>query len=190
MMRRLSLIFGATVVVLCTACGALSAPKAQFSTTSNSPIVFALNGGPPASPAGIDFLSASAVTVDANFYFNVALDIDSAGQVVIYPARKVANGLSAAVSVGLQPVTGAFADYVNAKKSGYTYDSTLVVPVGETVGVNVLSATTCTAYSLGSSYYAKLVVDSIDLTNRVLYTEVVSDPNCGYVSLAPGVPTK
>jgi hypothetical protein len=34
------------------------------------------------------------------------------------------------------------------------------------------------------------VVDSIDLANRALYTEVASDPNCGYVSLGPGIPTK
>ncbi|HEX8724711.1 MAG TPA: hypothetical protein VF737_04905 [Gemmatimonadaceae bacterium] len=190
MMRRFSMLFGATAVVLCSACGALKPPKAQFSTISASPIVFALNGGPPATPAGIDFLTASAVPVDANFYFNIALDIDSAGNVVIYPARRIANGLSAAISVGLQAVPDAYADYVSARKSGYTYDSTLVVPVGKAVAVNVLDATTCTVYSLGSSYFAKFVVDSIDRARRVLYTEVASDPNCGYVSLAPGVPTK
>ena len=184
------MILGTAAVVLCSACGALKPPKAQFSTTSNSLIVFALNGGPPATPAGIDFLTASAVPVDANFYFNVALDIDSAGNVVVYPARRVANGLSAAISVGLQPVTGSFADYLQARKSGYTFDSTLVVPVGQVVGVNVLDATTCTVYSLGSSYFAKFIVDSIDVAHRALYTEVVSDPNCGYVSLGPGIPTK
>ncbi len=184
------MVFGTAAVVLCGACGALKPPKAQFSTMSSSPIVFALNGGPPATPAGIDFLTAAAARVDANFYFNVALDIDSAGNIVIYPARRVANGLSSAISVGLQPVPGSFADYLQARKSGYTFDSTLVVPVGQVVAVNVLDATTCTVYSLGSSYFAKFVVDSIDLAHRAMYTEVVSDPNCGYVSLGPGIPTK
>jgi hypothetical protein len=176
--------------MLGAACGALKAPKAQFATMSTTPIVFALNGGAAAAPAGIDFLRASAVPVDANFFFNVALDIDADGNVVIYPARRVGNGLTGGVSVGLQQVAGTFADYLQAHKSGYTFDSTLVVPVGQVVAVNVLDNTTCTVYSLGSSYYAKFVVDSIDLPNRAMYTEVVSDPNCGYVSLGPGLPTK
>ncbi|MGH7668403.1 MAG: hypothetical protein ACRENQ_02830 [Gemmatimonadaceae bacterium] len=184
------MLLGTTLVVLCTACGALKAPAAQFSTMSSSVIVFALNGGPPATPAGLDFLTATAVPVDANFAFNVALDIDSAGNVVVYPAARVVDSLASTISVGLQPVTGAFADYVQARKTGYTFDSTIVVPVGQVVAVNVLDATTCTEYSLGSSYFAKFVVDSIDRTNRALYAEVLSDPNCGYVSLAPGVPTK
>lgn len=184
------MILGAAAVALCTACGALKPPKAQFAVISTNPVVYALNGSAPSAPAGIDFLTATAANVDANFYFNVALDIDSAGRVVVYPARRVANGLGGAFSVGLQPVSGAYADYTQARKNGYTFDSTLVVPVGQVVAANVLDATTCTVYSLGSSYYAKFVVDSIDPVQRILYTEVASDPNCGYVSLAPGLPTK
>lgn len=183
-------LVGTAAAVLWAACGALKAPKAQFATMSSTPIVFALNGGTPSAPSGLDFLTASAVPVNANFFFNVALDIDASGNVVIYPARRVANGLTSGISVGLQTVTGPFGDYLQARKTGYTFDSTMVVPVGQVVAVNVLDATTCTVYSLGSSYFAKFVVDSIDLPNRALYTEVVSDPNCGYVSLGPGLPTK
>ncbi len=189
-MRPISMIVGGTAVAFCAACGALKPPKAQFSTLSTAPIVFALNGAAPGSPAGLDFLSASAVTLDANFQFNVALDIDSAGQIVIYPAKDVANGLATTISVGLQRVNGSFDAYTDARKSGYKYDSTLVVPVGQVVGVNVLDPSTCTVYSLGTSYYAKFVVDSVDLADRAMFTRVTSDPNCGYVSFAPGLPTK
>lgn len=184
------MIVGATAVVLCAACGALKPPKAQFATLATAPIVFAMNGAAPGSPAGIDFLSASAVTLDANFQFNVALDLDSAGQVVIYPAKDVANGLTSTISVGLQPISGTFDAYTDARKNGYTFDSTLVVPVGQVVGVNVLDPSTCTVYSLGTSYYAKFVVDSVNLAERAMFTRVTSDPNCGYVSFTPGLPTK
>ncbi|MHB1863717.1 MAG: hypothetical protein ACYCVL_12170 [Gemmatimonadaceae bacterium] len=189
-MPRFSLILGAAIAAFCVGCGALKPPAAQFPTTITSPTVYALNGSPAATPAGIDFLSGSAVSVDANFYFNVALDIDSAGRIVIYPARKVVTGLASVNSVGLQKIGGIFDDYTQAAKGGYTYDSTLVVPVGQVVGVNVLDATTCTVYSLGSSYYAKFVVDSINPLLRAMYTRVISDPNCGYTTLTPGVPTK
>jgi hypothetical protein len=189
-MPRHSTLLLAAAAVTVAACGALGAPKAQFTTLGNNAVIFALNGGPAGTPAGIAFITASAANVDANFSFNVALDIDSVGNIVIYPARRVANGLTAPLSVGLQKVSGIFDDYTEAKKSGYTYDSTLVVPVGQTVAVNVLDNSTCTAYSLGSSYYAKFVVDSINASLRAMYTRIVSDPNCGYVSLGPGVPTK
>ena len=182
------LVFAAAVAV--TACGALKPPKAQFAPIYTSPVIYALNGAAPGTPSGISFLTGSGVVVAANFYFNVALDIDSAGKVVILPAQRVANGLSTALSVGLQPVTGTFDEYMQARKTGYTFDSTLVVPVGQVVAVNVLDNSTCTVYSLGSSYYAKFIVDSVDLVHRALYTEIVSDANCGYVSLGPGVPTK
>jgi hypothetical protein len=188
--RHFKPILAFLAALAAAACGALKPPKAQFATIYTSPIVYALNGAAPGTPSGISFLTGASVVVDANFYFNVALDIDSAGKVVILPARRVANGLSGTLSVGLQPVTGTFDDYTQARKSGYTFDSTLVVPVGQVVGVNVLDNSTCTVYSLGSSYYAKFIVDSIDLPHRAIYTEIVSDANCGYVSLGPGVPTK
>lgn len=187
--RKSSLaVFFAAVAV--TACGSLGAPKAQFSTLYTAPTVYALNGGPPGSPAGISMLTGTAVRVDANFAFNIALDIDSAGRVVILPAARVGNGLSSHVSVGLQVVSGTFDEYNQARKNGYTFDSTLVVSVGQVVAVNVLDNSTCTVYSLGSSYYAKLVVDSIDKPTHRLFTEIATDPNCGYVSLGPGVPNK
>ncbi|HUX33630.1 MAG TPA: hypothetical protein VMV51_07125 [Gemmatimonadaceae bacterium] len=190
MMPRLPTILGAAAVAFCVGCGALSAPKAQFPNTVAFPTVYALNGAPPATPAGLNFLSGSPVSVDANLQFNVALDIDSAGRIVVYSARKVTNGLTGVIRVGLQTVPGTFDGYTKATKNGYAVDSTLVVSVGQVVAVNVYDQTTCTVYSLGSSYYAKFVVDSINAAQRAIYVELLSDPNCGYVTLTPGIPTK
>ncbi len=190
MMPRILTISGAALAVLCAGCNALSAPKAQFPNTATAITVFALNGAPASTPAGIDFLSGAPALVNNTLQFNVALDIDSAGDIVVYPARQVTNGLTTVVSVGLQKINTPFADYTIATKSGYVTDSTLVVPVGTTVGFNVYSTTTCTVYSLGSSYYGKFVVDSINPSLRAMYVELVTDPNCGYVSLTPGIPTK
>lgn len=183
-------MLGAATALLCAGCGALSAPKAQFPNTATDITVYALNGAPAATPAGIDFLSGAPVQVDNNLQFNVALDIDSAGRIVVYPARKVANGLAGVTSIGLQRIDAPYDDYNSAVKKGYTPDSTLVVAVGETVGFNVYDTSTCTVYSLGSSYYGKFVVDSVNPAVRALYVRLVSDPNCGYVSLVPGIPTK
>ncbi|MDE3171747.1 MAG: hypothetical protein KGN74_01625 [Gemmatimonadota bacterium] len=190
MMPRYPTISGAALALLCAGCGALSAPKAQFPNTATDFTVYALNGAPASTPAGIDFLTGSPVAVDNNLQFNVALDIDSAGRIVVYPARKVANGLSAVIRIGLQKIDTPYDNYTIATKSGYTPDSTLVVPVGATVAVNVYDTSTCTAYSLGTSYYGKFVVDSVNPSLRAMYVRLVADPNCGYVSLMPGIPTK
>jgi hypothetical protein len=190
MTPRIPTILAAAAAAACMGCGALSAPKAQFPVTITSTTVYALNGAAPSTPAGINLLTGTAVTVDASFSFNVALDIDSLGRVVVYPARRVADSLVATTPVGLEKIGVNFDDYNQATKSGYGIDSTLVVPVGTTVGFNVYSTVTCTAYSLGSSYYGKFVVDSIDPVQRALYVRLASDPNCGYVTLTSGLPTK
>ncbi len=190
MMPRYPTILGAALAVLSAGCGALSAPKAQFPNTATDIIVYALNGAPASTPAGIDFLSGAPVAVDNNLRFNVALDIDSAGAIVVYPARKVANGLANVIRIGLQKLPTPYDNYTTATKNGYTPDSTLVVPVGTTVAINVYNTSTCTAYSLGTSYYGKFVVDSINPSLRAMYVRLVADPNCGYVSLVPGIPTK
>jgi hypothetical protein len=190
MMPRIPTFLGAAAAAICTGCGALSAPTAQFPNTFTEITVYALNGAPASTPAGIDFLSGAPVAVDNNLQFNVALDIDSAGDVVVYPARKVANGLSGVIRIGLQKIKTPFDNYDVALKNGYTPDSTLVVPVGTTVGINVYDTTTCTVYSLGSSYYGKFVVDSINPSLRALYVRLLSDPNCGYTQLTPGIPKK
>ena len=190
MMPRFPTLLGATLAALCAGCGALSAPKAQFPNTATDITVFALNGAAASTPAGIDFLSGAPVAVDNNLQFNVALDIDSTGKIVVYPARRVANGLSNVISLGLQQINVPYDAYTIATKNGYKADSTLVVPVGATVGFNVYDTSTCTVYSLGSSYYGKFVVDSVNPSLRAMYVRLVSDPNCGYVSLVPGIPTK
>ncbi len=190
MMPRIRTVVSAAAAVVCSGCGALSAPKAQFPVTITSTTVYALNGAPPSTPAGLNLLTGTAAIINSSFAFNVALDIDTLGRVVVYPARLVADSLITTTPVGLQAIGSTFDDYNIATKSGYVIDSTLVVPVGTTVGFNVLSSTTCTVYSLGQSYYGKFVVDSIDPVQRALYLRVASDPNCGYVTLTSGLPTK
>jgi len=189
-MPRFPLILGAAVTAFCLACGALGAPAAQYPTTETSPTVYALNGSAPATPAGLDFLTGGAVTVDASFLFDVALDIDSSGNIVVYPARRVANGLATGTSIGLQKVSASYENYTQATKNGYVFDSVLVVPVGTVVAVDVLSTVTCTVYSLGASYFAKFIVDSINASQRAMYTRVLTDPNCGYIELTSGLPKK
>jgi hypothetical protein len=102
--------------------------------------------------------------------------------------RVVANNLASVHSVGLQVVSATFDEYTRAVTSGYHFDSTLVAPVGATIAVNSLDVSTCSLYSLGSSYYAKFIVDSVNAAQKAFYVRLLADPNCGYRTLTGGVP--
>jgi hypothetical protein len=49
-------------------------------------------------------------------------------------------------------------------------------------------ATTC-LYDPAPHIYAKVVIDSVQLATRAIYLRQVMDPNCGYRSFLPGLPT-
>ena len=67
------------------------------------------------------------------------------------------------------------------------YDSSLVVGIGTTFFVDVLEVS-CTGSILGQNIRGKFQVDSLSFSDRLIYLHVVSDPNCGFKSLAPGKP--
>ena len=189
MIPRLVAFLAAVALVSAAGCQ-YNPAAAQYPSVVDSLTMYALNGTPPSSPVGLDLKTGSAVRLSQSFIFDVAFDLDSAGRVKILPVRVVANGLASVRSVGLQQVSANYGDYTEAFTSGYKYDTTLVVSVGSTVAVNPLDPTTCTVYSIGTSYYAKLIVDSVNLGTRALYVRVLADPNCGYRTLEPGVPKK
>ena len=75
-----------------------------------------------------------------------------------------------------------------APSSGYKYDSTTVVSVGQTVIFDSRSRF-CSGLFL-PNIYAKLVVDSVS-ANRLIFVRLAADPNCGFRGLVPGeVPKK
>jgi hypothetical protein len=93
--------------------------------------------------------------------------------------------------VGLQKVSGSFDTVLEAPKDGYETDSALVMAPGEVVAVQSahnFSSDLC-AYSISPNIYAKITVDSVNLASRTLYLRMGLDPNCGFRSLADGIPT-
>jgi hypothetical protein len=74
----------------------------------------------------------------------------------------------------------------DAPKSGYTYDSLTVLPVGATA-VFVTKDPFCQPSNISTyDVYAKMIIDSVHLADRAIYARVVSDSNCGFRGLVPG----
>lgn len=182
------------LLVLALAATACDGPRTR-ATYTNIPstfALFALTGAPANTPSGISFLSSGTVPggmviADANFRFDVAVDIDAGGVTRVYPVRALAGAIAGPVKrVGLQTVSGPFEAVTEAPEAGYDTLNAKVVTPGTVIAVELQEIYTTCLYSLsGSNLYAKMVIDSIKIPTRRVYGRSVFDPNCGYRELRP-----
>jgi hypothetical protein len=189
--RISALLAAVTAVTVLNACGDSLTPVTPIDTVERQLTLFALNGTDVTLPSSILVLGPLAQPqpkrIDANFAFDVAFDIKSADSVAIHTVAFVANQLTSTHRVGLQRTDQTFDAAVRAPTTGYVYDSTLTVGLGRTVFVDVFEST-CSLSFNGPSVRAKIKVDSLDLARRVLYVDILSDPNCGFRTLSIGKP--
>ena len=107
------------VAVALNACGDPTSLSANLSTSVDTLSVFALSGTPPSYPSGVSILARQPVQVNGFGAFDVALDINAAGNAVVYPIRLVV-GSGGARPVGLQKATGLFEAVVRLQIPGTT----------------------------------------------------------------------
>lgn len=182
-------ILAALAVLAIAACDTSTGIKASLPIHSDTLVAYTLNGAPTGSPAGVNLVARTVVPVTAAFNFNVAFDVDQSGGLVLYQVQKVANSLSTTNRVGAQLLPNVdFDALTRAPGSGYKYDSTLVIPVGQTVALEISDPLVCTSILTSQLFYAKLKVLSVDVPSRTVRMAATTDPNCGFRSLTSGVP--
>jgi hypothetical protein len=175
------------------ACNDPTRANATEEVRTDSLELFAFNGSSPRAPSAIAIFDRSARTLSAagntasTVNFDVAFDIDAQGRAILYPARLVLGSFVGTQRVGIQTVGGSFESVTRAPTSGYRYDSATVAPVGSTVVVEVTDPICGFSY-LGTTIFGKIAVDSVLPEQRRLRVRLASDPNCGFRSLAPGLP--
>ena len=188
---RFSALFAAvavtTVLSAAASCGDPTAIKAQFDTDSAKVQVFAFNGTAPTLPSAIRTRAITTVRLGIDFNFDVAWDLGPEGQVIAYTPRMLANELINTRRVGLLLAEGPFEAFTKAPVSGYKYDSLLTVPTGKLLLVDVIDPS-CNVSLLGPNIRSKIQVDSVDIAQRAIYLRVLSNPNCGFQDLTPGLP--
>jgi len=191
MKARLALLATMCVVTVLSACGNVASLKARIPTYVDTLSVWSLSGTPPSYPSGISITSRQIVRVDGFAGFDIALDINANGKAVVYPVKLVVAVPGGSRPVGLQRVSAAFEDVLEAPKTGYETDSALVIAPGEVVAVQSPhngSGDIC-QFAISPNVYAKITVDSVNLASRVIYLRMGFDPNCGFRSFATGIPT-
>jgi hypothetical protein len=187
--RPLAAVLAAAVVLVASvsACGDVNGPDATSEVATDTVEVYALNGAPARAPTVLSVIGRSAQRIDAGFGFDIALDIDAQNRVVLYTVRQVASPLVSTSRVGIQILPQTFESVTMAPKSGYKYDSLAVLPVGSTAVIEVFDPV-CQLSIRGSSLYAKVALAEVALPERRVRLLIASDQNCGFRSLAPGLP--
>ena len=190
MKARLAVIAAGLTAAFISACGDPTGLKATLLNSVDSLSVFALSGTPPNYPSGLSFLSRQPVHVDGFANFDVAFDINADGNAVIYPVRLIV-AFGSSRPVAMQKIGQAFDLVTEAPKTGYQSDSALVALPGETIVVQSAhnaGADLC-QFAINPNIYAKIGVDSVNLSSRTIYFRMGLDPNCGFRSFAEGLPS-
>jgi hypothetical protein len=191
MKARLALLAAMCSALVLSACSDPTNLQANLSTSTDSLTVWALSGTPPSYPSGVSLVGRQVVRVDGFASFDVALDINPDGNAVLYPVKLVVSTPGGTRPVGLQRVPGIFDSVTAAPKTGFEVDSALVLTPGEVVTIQSPQNGTgeICQFAISPYIYAKIVADSVDLAARTIFVRVAFDPNCGFRSLAAGVPT-
>lgn len=160
---------------------------AQRQTVDVSFEVWALTGAPPSFPAAFEVPQMQALPLSVAGSFDIAFDIDEDGRLLVLPVSKVVHPVTGDRRIGFIKVSEPYNTVIEAPLTGWAYDTTIVVNPGGTFLARV--QTQFCQFDIRQDVYAKFFVDSIIPAERRAKLIARVDPNCGYRSLLPGVPT-
>ncbi|PYP14942.1 MAG: hypothetical protein DMD54_13105 [Gemmatimonadetes bacterium] len=190
-MRSLLILRAAVAAALVVvACGpdVTGLLPAIYPNRTDTVSVYALTGTPVSTPSAYLIVGRQVVRTDQNSSFDVAFDIDSSGHAVIMPTGAMKLGRQS----GVQVTTTLFDSVKTAPSSGYQIDSAVVLSVNSVAILHSRAVQCSSDLSPVHNYFAKLHVLDIDTTSgpngRRIQLEVLTDINCGYRGLEPGLP--
>lgn len=159
---------------------------ARYPTFDRSFEVWAVSGSSPTLPSGIVVPTGTATRLDVAGSFDLAFDIDRDGRVVVLPVARVVQPVLGTRTVAVQRLSGVYNTILEAPKAAWVDDSVLVVNPGESFAVR--STSLYCQYELRQQVYAKFYVESADPETRRITLGARINPNCGFRSLADGIP--
>lgn len=161
-------------------------PGATISNLVDTVTISALRGTGVTTPSGYSVSDARTVRTDQTSSFDFAYDVDGAGRHLLLPRAVLGIDPTASLQPGLQPATDSFDLITRAPSDGYITTDSVAVASGERYYVR--SRVACSA---GLPQYGKLEVLSFDDAPgiRTITFQVLTNNNCGYRGLRPGLPT-
>lgn len=187
--RRLSAVgLAAAALAFTAACDDPFAPRASTAVRTDSFVVYSITQTPVNAPAAFNIVFFTTLRLEPTYGFDLAFDIDEAGRVVVIPSRLAGGAVTSQRLIGLQKIPGDYEALTRAPVTGYQYDSTVALLPGEGVAIE-LQASQCD-FQTSRIVYSKLQVQAVDPVSRRIAFRVTYDPNCGFRSFLPGVPTE
>jgi hypothetical protein len=171
-----------------TGCGdPLSLLPARFENREDTVAVWAATNTPINLPSAYILSARTRVRLDQVSTFDFVFDVDPAGRFVLLPLGAVVNTGGATGIPGLQKTPTPFASITTAEQLGYITKDTVVLSVGDIYYVRGTVDPEC---FLGIPYYGKLQILALDEAERGLRFRILTNINCGYRGLQPGIPTQ
>ena len=184
--RRTFVLAAAAIVIGLVACDDPFAPKADSPTLDASIEVWALTGAPASFPTVMLVPQRISVRPDAAASFDLGFDIDPDGRLLVLPVSKVVSSQLGDRRVGIIRTSEIYNLITEAPRTGYIFDSTLTVNVGQVFIVRV--QTQFCQGQLQGEIYAKYLVDSVIVPERRIRLSGRVNPNCGFRSFLSGIP--
>ncbi len=182
MIRRLALVLGVSATA---ACSVNQLAPAQQANVVDTVTMGALAGAALKFPSAFDITTGRPVRTDQTSSFDFVYNRDSLGRHLFLPLHALAGlGNKTGSNPGFIRMTQTFAQLAVAPTDNYLTTDTLVIAAGD-----VFAARSRIACFLGVPQYAKLQVIDFDDVNKTVRFAALSNTNCGYKSLQPGVPT-
>lgn len=148
--------------------------------------VWAITGSPATLPSALVVPTATVTRLDVSGSFDIAFDIDAEGRVVVLPVSRVVQPITGVRGVAVRRLSGVYNTILDVPNTGWVDDSVLVVAPGEAFGVR--STSLYCQFELRQQVYAKFYIESADPVTRKIVLLARINPNCGFRSLADGVP--
>jgi hypothetical protein len=182
-MRSLFVVVLLLAAVACSDSTGL--PDATLTNTERTDTLYALIGTPVSTPSGYALEGSRRIRTDLSVEFDFAYNVESDGSHVFLPRAALGIDPTAAVNPGFLASNGTFEAIKVAPSNGYVTDRAIPIAVGERYVVR--SRVTC---SIGVPKYAKVEVVAIDDVARIVAFRVLTDDNCGFKGLEPGLPKR
>ena len=173
------------VLLATVACSDTSGlPDPTFTNVERTETLYALTGTPVGTPSGYALDGSRRVRTDASIDFDFAYSIEPDGRHVFVPRAVLGIEPNATLQPGLQSRDVSFEAITEAPSNGYITDQ--VVPIG--IGDRFVARSRITCTAIGVPKYAKLEVVGFDDDARTVTFRVLTNDNCGYKGLQPGLP--
>ena len=184
-MRPLPLIFLLLALGGIACSDSTGLPAATIANAERVDTLWALIGTPVATPSAYSLEGSRRVRTDLSVDFDFAYNLDNDGRHLFIPRSVLGIDTANTANPGLLLRNESFEAITLAPSNGYITDQPVPITVGQRYVVR--SRVTC---SLGVPKYAKLEILTFDETTRIVTFRILTDDNCGFKSLEPGLPDR